>query len=88
MDAVFTVLFSATAVALLVCCGMVLVEIFRDQEEGGIAKGLVAIATCGFYALIWGWQHHEKHENIKLMQVWTVLIAFFVLLRISSLMLM
>ena len=83
MAMILMILSLVVALGSLVCWIMTLIKMFGDEENGGVGKGIFGI-ICALYALIWGWQNHEKHDFKKVMMAWTGLIIGSVLINILS----
>ena len=65
----------------LVCWIMVLVKMFQDEVNGGIAHAIGGF-ICGLYALYWGWTHKEQHDLQKIMQIWIAAIIGSIVLSV------
>lgn len=61
---------SLVGIANLVCLIIVLIKMFTDEVNGGVAKGIFGF-ICGLYAFIWGWQNADTHNIRNVMMIWT-----------------
>lgn len=60
---------------------IVVVRMARDRERGSPADAIIAVVTCGIWALIWGWRNVRRHPELPVvMPLWTLLILGWPLL--------
>ena len=86
MEAVAIVVLGLAGIAGLVnliCWIMVLIKMFTDEVNGGVAHGIGGF-FCGLYALIWGWQNADTHGIRPVMMAWTGAIVFNIILNVVS----
>ena len=81
---VLQVLISVVAIAAFVCFILVAIPIFRQSVGLGILYVIVAIATCGIGALIWGWAKASEYGLQKVMVLWTICVVANLLLGAAS----
>ena len=67
----------------LICWIMVLIKMFKDEEAGGVGKGIFGL-ICGLYALIWGWQNGERLGIKKIVLVWTIIVVVQIVLQVLA----
>jgi hypothetical protein len=65
----------------LVCFIMVLIKQFQNA---GALHGIIGIITCSLWTLIWGWMNATRLNIKKLMLIWTVLIAVYIVLYLAG----
>jgi len=56
----------------LICCILVLIELFKAK---GILWGILGIITCGIYAFIWGWMNAGRYNIRIILIAWTACIV-------------